>query len=294
MTPVFDKIFKSAVKFCSKHSVEIAMGAAAVGVGLTIFTTAKATLKVNDIVHDDTLTKKEKVKKSVMPVAPAVGATALTYTALAAMYVFGRKKQAALLTLAMTTLQTFQTYRNNVRKDIGMKKESEEYAKAVIESKSLDEKRPDIPKTEDEIIFCESATGQFFSAKLSDVYKAMYLANREFIIKGELELNDWLDILGIDTRDEYYGIGWDQTMGWEFFGYQFIDICMVPHFDKSGKEYRLLTYPFMPHTMESTLFESDLTMEDAITLNPCVDTDLWKKTSHDEKMRMLSEAKDCL
>ena len=290
----FDKIFKATTKFLIKHSVEIAMGAAAVGVGLTVYTTSKATLKVNDICHDDTLTKKEKVKKSIKPVAPAAASVALAYAGITAMYICGRRKQAALLGLLVSTQQVFQQYRNNVRKDTGMKKESEEYAKAVIESKSLDEKRPDIPKTEDEIIFCESATGQFFSAKLSDVYKAMYLANREFILRGELELNDWLDILGIDTRDEYYGIGWDQTMGWEFFGYQFIDICMVPHFDKSGKEYRLLTYPFMPHTMESTLFESDLTIEDAITLNPCVDTDLWKKTSHDEKRRMLSEAEACL
>lgn len=290
----FDKIFKATTKFLIKHSVEIAMGAAAVGVGLTVYTTSKATLKVNDICHDDTLTKKEKIKKSVKPVAPAAASVALAYAGITAMYICGRKKQAALLGLLVGTQQVFQTYRNNVRKDTGMKKESEEYAKAIIESKSLDEKRPDIPKTEGETIFCESATGQFFSAKLSDVYKAMYLANREFILRGELELNDWLDILGIDTRDEYYGIGWDQTMGWEFFGYQFIDICMVPHFDKSGKEYRLLTYPFMPHTMESTLFESDLTMEDAITLNPCVDTDLWKKTSYDEKRRMLSEAEDCL
>ena len=290
----FDKIFKTCAKWCVKHSVEIAMSGAIVGVGLTVFTTSRATLAINNIVKEEDLSKKEKVKLSIKPALPAAASVIFATASIAAMYHFGKKKQAALLGLLISTQQVFQRYRNNRIGEVGIKKESEEFSEAVVESKKLDDKRLDIPKKEDELIFCESCSGQFFSAKLSDIYKAMYLANREFIIKGELELNEWFDLLGIDNRDDRYGFGWDQSMGWEFFGYQFIDICLVPHFDKSGKEYRLITYPFMPHTMESALFESNLDVGDAVVLDPCVDTDLWKKTSYEEKQRMLKEAEDCL
>lgn len=291
---LFDNIFKITTKWIIKHSVELAMGGAAIGVGLTVYTTTKSTLKLAKIVHNEELTKKEKIKQSIVPCLPTAASVIFTLTAIGGMYWLGRKKQAALFALLMSTTNAFQQYRNKVRDEKGMKEESKIYADSIAKAKKLDDKRPDIPKTEDELVFCESCSGQFFTAKLSDIYKAMYLANREFILRGELEVNDWFDILGIDYKDEFSGLGWDQTMGWEFFGYQFIDMCLVPHYDKSGKEYRLITYPFMPHTMESTLFESDLTMEDAIVLDPCVDTDLWKKTSHDEKRRMLEEAEACL
>lgn len=280
MTPVFDKIFKSAVKFCSKHSVEIAMGAAAVGVGLTIFTTAKATLKVNDIVHDDTLTKKEKVKKSVMPVAPAVGATALTYTALAAMYVFGRKKQAALLTLAMTTLQTFQTYRSQEQKRIGKVEELAKYDAAVTESNNLNDKVPDIPHLENEVIFCESITGQWFTGTKSNFWASAYAINGAFHEYGMAGFNQWLQFLGCDEDDTIDDVGFTKE-GAEYYGYTNIEVGLVKHKSKSGKEYYLITYTTLPHSMFIYPYDKGCADEDLVLI-PFYNSELWNNCSKGE------------
>ena len=58
---MFDKIFKTSVKFLRKNSVLICTTGAVVGVGLTVFTTSKTTLAVNKVVHNEELQKKEKI-----------------------------------------------------------------------------------------------------------------------------------------------------------------------------------------------------------------------------------------
>lgn len=289
MTPVFDKIFKSAVKFCSKHSVEIAMGAAAVGVGLTIFTTAKATLKVNDIVHDDTLTKKEKVKKSVMPVAPAVASVALAYAGITAMYICGRKRQAALLALLTSTQQVFQQYRNARKAEIGVNDEKKEYDNAVCEANDFDEKIPDVPVRYGEDLYCDSITGEWTAMTPVDFEKARYEINRRLAINGFVDFDEWIELIGCDSLffKQAGGYGWlNEPMGWSveginIFDYRFIEIDIVEHEAKDGRVYNLITYSVPPHriSLGANDGEIDICEEDELVLNPCVDTDLWKKTS---------------
>lgn len=281
---LFDKIFKTTAKFCIKHSVEIAMGIAGVGVALTVYTTSKATLKVNDIVKDESLTKADKVKKSIKPAAPAVASIALTYAAISAMFIFGKKRQAALLAVLVSTQQMFQQYRNNERKRIGVKEEAKTYSEAVEKTGNI-KPVPNIPKNDDELVFCDSVTGQYFTSTESKVYQAMYLANREFILRGELEFNSWLEYIGCDDEDILYGFGWELTQGFEFFGYQFIDFVLVPREDKNGKQYRLITYPFLPHALYPDEMGRDI--DDCIMLNPSIDTDIWKKMSKEEKEEIL-------
>lgn len=282
---LFDNIFKITTKWIIKHSVELAMGGAAIGVGLTVYTTTKSTLKVAKIVHNEELTKKEKVKQSIVPCLPTAASVIFTLTAIGGMYWLGRKKQAALFALLMSTTNAFQQYRNKVRDEKGMKEESKIYADSIAKAKKLDDKRPDIPKTDNELVFCDSVTGQYFTSTEAKVYQAMYLANREFILRGELEFNSWLEYLGCDEDDILFGFGWEQTQGWEFFGYQFIDFVLVPREDKNGKQYRLITYPFLPHALYPDEMGRDA--DDCLMLNPSVDTDMWKKMSAEEKEEIL-------
>lgn len=281
----FDKIFKTCAKWCVKHSVEIAMTGAIVGVGLTVFTTSRATLAIDSIVKEEDLSKKEKVKLSIKPALPAAASVIFATASIAAMYHFGKKKQAALLGLLISTQQVFNKYRQNERVKVGIKDEAEMYADAREDS-GFSKSVPDIPKKNDEIMFCESVTGQYFTAKEADIYKAMYLANRQFALAGELEFNDWLGYIDCDDEEMIYGYGWDQTQGWEFFGYQFIDFVLVTRKDKDGKEYKLITYPFLPHLLEGEDIEGDHDWE---ILCPSVDTDLWKKLSSEEKEEIIQK-----
>lgn len=282
----FDKIFKTCAKWCVKHSVEIAMGGAIVGVAATVFTTSRATLKVNSIIKDEELTKKEKIQESVKPVLPAAASVIFALAGIVAMYKFGKKKQAALLGLLVSTQQVFQQYRNNTRKEIGSVEEGCLYSETVANTKGYDKNVPDIPKTEDEEVFCESVSGQFFTAKPKDVYEAAYNINRQFAYRGEVEFNDWLELLKLDDEEMLYGFGWCQDQGFEFYGYQFIEIDIQPR-TKNGKQYKLITYPFLPHNID--IDAKDVDLETAVILNPSIDTDLWKKMSDEEKKSMMSD-----
>lgn len=276
----FDKIFKATTKFLIKHSVEIAMGAAAVGVGLTVYTTSKATLKVNDICHDDTLTKKEKIKKSVKPVAPAAASVALAYAGITAMYICGRKKQAALLGLLVSTQQVFQQYRNNRQKEIGKAEESKEYADAVVNTKGLNDCVPDLPKLEEEVIFCESITGQWFTGTKSNFWASAYAINGAFHEYGMAGFNQWLQFLGCDEDEMIDDAGWTYE-GSQCYNYTNIEIGLVKHKSNSGKEYYLITYTTLPHSMFVYPYDKHCADEDLILI-PFYDSDLWNNCTKGE------------
>ena len=285
---LFDNIFKTTAKFCIKHSVEIAMGVAGVGVALTVYTTSKATLKVNDIVKDESLTKADKVKKSIKPAAPAVASIAITYAAISAMFILGKKRQAALLAILASTQQVFQQYRNNVRNEKGSSEEAKIFAKSTVEAKNLDKRIDSIPVPKDnKLIWCESITGQFFEAEEVDVLRAEYVLNMLLVKEGEVTLNEFFNALGIDETDEGNIYGWSQELGYDWFGYMWVDFQHVIHRDKSGREYRLITYPYLPHLNYDQCFDSEhkpvlteiIGEEYDVVMDPLVDTDLWKKNN---------------
>jgi hypothetical protein len=262
------------------------MGGAIGGVAATVFSTSRATLKVNTIIKDEELTKKEKIQRSVKPVLPAAASVIFALAGIAAMYKFGKKKQAALLGLLVSTQQVFQQYRNNTRKEIGSVEEGCLYSETVANTKGYDKNVPDIPKTDDEEVFCESVSGQFFTAKPKDIYEAAYNINRQFAYRGEVEFNDWLELLKLDDEEMLYGFGWCQDQGFEFYGYQFIEIDIQPR-NKNGKQYKLITYPFLPHNID--IDADDVDLDTAVILNPSIDTDLWKKMSDEEKKSMMND-----
>lgn len=291
-TSLFDKAFKATVKWCTKHSVQISAVAVAVGIGTTVYTTSRTTLKVNSIIHRDDTDKKTKVKESVKASVPTIASVAFTYISLAAMYRFGKKKETALLGILASTQQLFQTYRDKNRKEIGSDAEAEKFAEAVVETKGLDKNLPAIITPEDEFTFCDSVTGQFFDAKLSDVYKAMYIINRDFQLKDEVEFNDWLDILGCDYDETLAGMGWERYVGETVFGYTWIDFNIVERkscVDSNGRRYMLITYPFLPHVLPNAYYnDDDEVYEDIVT--PLVNTDLWKNMTQVQKDELRDKA----
>lgn len=276
----FDKIFKTCAKWCVKHSVEIAMGGAIVGVAATVFTTSRATLKVNSIIKDEELTKKEKIHESVKPVLPAAASVIFALAGIVAMYKFGKKKQAALLGLLVSTQQVFNKYRQNEQKRIGKDKESEEYAEAVAEAKNLDNDIPELKKLENEVIFCESITGQFFTGTKSNFWASAYAINGAFHEYGMAGFNQWLQFLGCDEEDNIDDCGWCYE-GSQYYNYNNIEVGLAKRVTKTGKEYYLITYTTLPHSMFLYPYDKGCADDDLVLL-PFYNTKMWKNLNHKE------------
>lgn len=277
MKPMFDVIFNKVTKFVCKHSVEIAMGAAAVGVGLTVYTTSKATLKVDKIVRNNTLTKEEKIKKSAKHCIAPAASVILAYAGIFAMYHFGKKKQAALLGLLVSTQQLFQNYRIETKKKVGDKEESEIFAKAIEKTNKIDEIKLEKKPKEDECIFVEPITGQVFTMKTSELIEYEKELNKLYILTGSVTFDEWLSMLEVDSDELFSHYGWGYY-GYYQYGYQFIDIRHLKRTDKNGQEFYILMYDFMPHAdyedeVDYELFEADPHYH--VELEPEFDTNYW-------------------
>ena len=288
---LFDNIFKITTKWIIKHSVELAMGGAAIGVGLTVYTTTKSTLKVAKIVHNEELTKKEKVKQSIVPCLPTAASVIFTLTAIGGMYWLGRKKQAALFALLMSTTNAFQQYRNNTAKRIGKEAEMKEYTNAVHQASGTEV--PHGMKFErGEVPICDSVTGQWRAGSIEDFWKSAYAINEAYHEYGMVGFNQWLYMLGYDEEDEIDDFGWTYEGG-KYYGYSNIEVNLAKYIATDGTEYYLIVYLTLPHSMFLYPYDKGVADEDC-TLIPLYDTELWRMTSQEEKDRMIQQEVDVL
>jgi hypothetical protein len=288
---LFDNIFKITTKWIIKHSVELAMGGAAIGVGLTVYTTTKSTLKVAKIVHNEELTKKEKVKQSIVPCLPTAASVIFTLTAIGGMYWLGRKKQAALFALLMSTTNAFQQYRNNTAKRIGKEAEMKEYTNAVHQASGTEV--PHGMKFErGEVPICDSVTGQWRAGSIEDFWKSAYAINEAYHEYGMVGFNQWLYMLGYDEEDEIDDFGWTYEGG-QYYGYSNIEVNLAKYIATDGTEYYLIVYLTLPHSMFLYPYDKGVADEDC-TLIPLYDTELWRMTSQEEKDRMIQHEVDAL
>lgn len=288
MIPLFDKAVGTVTKFVIKHSVEICMAGAVTGLAVTVYTTNRATLKIDKVIKREELTKKEKVQKSVAPAAPVAASVIFTLAAIAGMYYFGKKKQAALLGLLMSLTSTFNAYRANQQEKIGKVEELKQYDAAVTEGNNLDDKVPDIPKLENEVIFCESITGQWFTGTKSNFWASAYAINGALHEYGMVGFNQWLQYLGCDEEEMIDDCGWTYE-GSQYYGYSNIEVNLVKHKSSSGKEYYLIAYSTLPHSMFLMPYDKGCADEDLI-LVPFYNTELWNNCSQGEINSLIDES----
>lgn len=252
-----ESIFIKGEKFVKKNKGLITTIAACVGVGITIYTTAKATVKIERIL--DNKESEESIKAQTKNVAKAcvkpACATALTIFCIVLTYKFGKQEEAGLLSLLAGSGAIMNEYRKNMV-DSGVMSPDEEvdcYQEAL---NNLDSK--ELPKKEnyDEYkLYKEELTGEYFYAKPNDITIAELKLNRNINIGEYEEFWFWLQCLtDNDTFAEYKNgalrCGWC-SKGWgseEKYGYAYVDICQKQMVDeKTGREYILLYYPFLPH-----------------------------------------------
>ena len=61
---------------------------------------------------------------------------------------------------------------------------------------------------EEERLFCNSLTGKTFASTIGKVLQAEYHLNRNFTLRGNVTLNEFLELLGVETVDGGVDVGW--------------------------------------------------------------------------------------
>lgn len=256
----FENLFLKGEKFVSKNKGLLTTICASIGVGVTIYLTSKATLKIEKTlkeVHtpeECKSVKKEVVKEALKPATSA----ALTIFCILLTYKFGKETEAGLLTLLAGAEAMRRSYREEV---IDSGKFSPEEEEKIFEKSILNEEYTNskpLPKKENYdnyILYKESLTGEYFYAEPKDINIAEIKLNRNINI-GEYECF-WFFLQCLTDNDTFkdykngaLNCGWC-SKGWgseEKYGYSYVDICQKQMVDEeTGREYVLIYYPFLPH-----------------------------------------------
>ena len=267
--------FAAKAKFkIGKHSPEILMVCGAVGAVTSAVMACKATLKVNDILKDhqsdvetihnvqsgnaeikqDAEYTEEDAKKDLTTVyvqtgvklvklyAPAVILGGLSLGCMIGSNHILQKRNAALTAAYTLSESTLRTYRDKVLETVGEDKEREIRQKDAIEQQ---QKTPEpqalvVSSAAGQLKCFDSLSGRYFVSTKNEIDKAVNEFNRQLRDDMRISLNDWYDLIGLDTNKLGDMLGWDIERG-------YVETCYASRLDEDGLPCLVVNYVEPPH-----------------------------------------------
>lgn len=181
------------------------------GVIVTSILSGRSTVKaldiMNDKYYDDFENSRSIVRKKVLKAyLPAIISGASTIFCIACSNYISKKHQANLI----TALASSSALLNNYRETLKILPEGElvksKIANSIAELSNIPDK-----SIENEILYFDEYSQRFFWSTETEVCKAMYRFNRNFLLAyGERSISDFYDLLGLDEKE---------NLAYESFGY---------------------------------------------------------------------------
>ena len=189
-------------------------------------------------------------KEYVPTVAVGIGALACIFGSNA----LNRRQQASIATAYAALASAFEGYRDKVNTICGPG--TDETIEKAIEQEKEDVKN-DRPPWDEMQTFYLSCGGkpEFFDRTMEQVLRAEYELNRRLILRGEVVLNEFFDILGLDHVEDGDKIGWDCYIGESLYGYRWIDFDHRYHSTDDGLTVCSIDTPFDPHPLSEEVCE---------------------------------------
>lgn len=233
------------LSFIKKHSSEILLGATLISYSVSLYFTAKGSVKVNEI-------KTENKKEVVKAVSPSVISSIITVGCIIATYKLNKKREAQLMGMVASGIAVFDKYRHTVKSELGDDKEISIFNDSLgleeVDIREMPLRSNFNEKDDDYVRFYEPISKTLFWSRVVDVQAAENEANRTFKLSGELQFSTFLSYLGIDNADPVYStLGWSEYEGETEYGYRWIDFSHKFGGLNNGEDYFLIDYPFMPH-----------------------------------------------
>ena len=235
--------------FLKKHSSTILTCLGGVGVVATTVTAIKATPKALVVLEE---AKEEKgtdltVIETVMVAGPVYIPTILfgvgTLTCIFGAAVLNRRKQASLIGAYTLLDTTFNEYKGKVIELYGVDADREvknEIAKDHYAMSDVDE------PSDDKLLFYDEFSQRYFEATLEDVLRAEYTLNRMISVEYGVFLNDFYELLGIDTVDYGDYMGWMDCQLVEDTWYSWLDFIHTKVIMDDGLECTIITFGYEP------------------------------------------------
>lgn len=267
-----------------KHGSTVLTILGAAGMVGTVMAAVKATFKVQEKIAEARIDKCDTRKGSVVELPkltprelvqlcwkdylPTIGAGTASLICIFGANALNRKQQASLTSAYAALEQLYREYRKKV-----VSLESPQLDRAVSEAIKQEQQDADDgnPPWDATQTFYVEGYPRFFESTMEKVITAEYCLNRNFVLRGNATLKEFLIFLGVnveDTKDapsmrhlEEYG--WDSYIGETEYGYQWIDFDHIHRVSDDGSCVCEIRFPFEPHSLETPDCENDLMIDDS-------------------------------
>lgn len=245
-------------KLYLKHNASTVLTAIGVfGVVATSILTAKATIKAFEIVNEEECEKKRELTKKEMVVLagpsyfPAILVGASTIACILGANILNKRQQALLSSAYAFVNASFKEYKNKVKELYG-----EEVHNNIINSIAVEKAKDShvtasylmgecdlsVDSDSEPRLFYDEFSERYFETTTEQVLEAEYHLNRNYILRGYANLNEFYEFLGLEKTDYGEVIGWaplDEGMYWIDFNHRKLVM-------EDGLECYVLEMPFEP------------------------------------------------
>lgn len=242
------RMYGKSKLYLKQSSSTILCCIAAVGVVGTAVAAAKATPKAMKLLKE-AMNENEKLSKVeviiiVTPIyIPAIAIGVGTIFCIFGANVLNKHQQARLMSAYTVLESSYKEYRNKIKQimgEDGERKINNEIVKTHL-------KNSDIHYADEEELFYDIYGKRYFNCTKQEVKDAEYYINRNMAVFYYSSLNDFYECLGLEKTDFGETVGWS-VMGYDFYGYQWIDVELDRIKTDDGLECYVIYYPFEPHS----------------------------------------------
>ena len=240
---------KSVWAGAKKHSPEILIGMGIAGAASSVIFAVKATPKAMILLEEkrqELGVEKLEAKEIIKTAAPVYIPTAVSFGVSVACIVgassVNARRNAALTAAYTLSESTLRTYRDKVLETVGEDKEREIRQKAAIEQQqSTPEPQTLVVSSAAGQLKCfDSLSGRYFVSTKNEIDKAVNEFNRQLRDDMRISLNDWYDLIGLDTNKLGDMLGWDIERG-------YVETCYASRLDEDGLPCLVVYYVEPPH-----------------------------------------------
>lgn len=180
---------------------------ACTGVVLTALAASYGGLKVNEVLRNEEMEKKAKIKASVKHYIPTLVAASATMACIIANHKMNRAEIASIISASGLSAGLITKYRNAIVQKYGEEGLDEINQIIAEEADQVNMYAPGfislnkgLPTYGEVVLFHDQYTDKWFESTIPQVLQAEYHLNRMFTINAEgASLADWLAYLGLEN-----------------------------------------------------------------------------------------------
>lgn len=218
-----NKLMYRSVMFCKRNATNILTGLGGIGVVATSVMAVKVTPKALTLLEEaeakkgEKLTKIETVQVAGTVYIPPILIGASTIACIFGANILNKRQQAALMSAYILLDNSFKEYKNKVNELYG--EDADQQVRNEI-AKDIDE---DISVNDDKQLFYDEYSHRYFESTMEDVLRAEYTLNKMLALNFGVYLNEFYELLGIETTDYGDYLGWSSGELMDSYWYCWID-----------------------------------------------------------------------